>query len=109
MRTKLCSDCECSVTEDELYYSTPCGTFCPDCMDAHAEECKVCANEFGLHQEEEERMNSEYRVIVSIERCDFDNESPLVADLEEIGEPVLLGCFKTQKEAEEFVDKIPCQ
>lgn len=44
-----CSDCNHSVSENDPYFATPCGTFCSDCMETkHSKECGVCASEFDL-------------------------------------------------------------
>lgn len=44
--------CGAKVHPEDPYYSSPCGTFCSDCMHDHAEECEVCANEFELEGSE---------------------------------------------------------
>ncbi len=38
--------CDELVDIEDDYYSTPCGTFCNECMADHVRECGVCANEF---------------------------------------------------------------
>lgn len=40
--------CDELVYPDDPYYSSPCGTFCTECMDAHALECGVCRSEFDI-------------------------------------------------------------
>lgn len=40
--------CDTSVSPDDLYSATPCGTFCNECMAEHAKECSICASEFDL-------------------------------------------------------------
>ncbi len=40
-------DCEETVSPDEPYYATPCGTYCGECMVTHMEECGVCRQQFG--------------------------------------------------------------
>lgn len=40
--------CGATVTANDPYFATPCGTFCETCMREHAKHCDVCAREFGL-------------------------------------------------------------
>lgn len=49
-----CSDCDTEVEPDAPYYSTPCGTFCDECMAKHVKDCGVCASEFADDFDEEE-------------------------------------------------------
>ena len=48
--------CACgeTVTSDDPYFATPCGSFCPACMEEHATECDGCAKQFDLFQHPEE-------------------------------------------------------
>ncbi len=49
MNIEQCSDCDADVEPGDLYFATPCGTFCRECMESkHARECGVCASEFDL-------------------------------------------------------------
>ncbi|MCL4296235.1 MAG: hypothetical protein KJ077_10925 [Anaerolineae bacterium] len=41
-----CSECPTLVYPDDPYYSTPCGTYCEEHMQAHLEECEICRGEF---------------------------------------------------------------
>ncbi len=44
-----CSECEEKVYPEDPYYSSPCGTFCSECMhDVHAPVCGVCRRGFDL-------------------------------------------------------------
>lgn len=40
--------CECgeSVSQNDPYFASPCGTFCEDCMREHLQGCGVCRKEF---------------------------------------------------------------
>jgi len=49
-----CSTCTTVVDPNEEYFATPCGTFCDSCMSDHAEECEVCASEFGLKSDSDD-------------------------------------------------------
>lgn len=47
--TEECNGCRQPVERGEPYYSSPCGTYCDDCMEEkHARECAVCRNEFSI-------------------------------------------------------------
>lgn len=41
-----CNTCDEEVTEHDRYFSTPCGTYCDDCMAQHVKECEVCCDAF---------------------------------------------------------------
>lgn len=48
-----CGDCNATVTPDDPYFATPCGTFCSSCMrEKHALGCGICASEFDIEAEE---------------------------------------------------------
>lgn len=46
--TEQCSECDDEVDKNDDFFSSPCGTFCDDCMHKHAKTCGVCKSEFDL-------------------------------------------------------------
>lgn len=55
METEQCSECNTLVNRGDLYFATPCGTFCERCMeDKHFAECGVCRDEFDADDGDEE-------------------------------------------------------
>jgi len=36
-----CNDCETT----EGIFSTPCGSYCPECFTKHMDECEICRSE----------------------------------------------------------------
>ena len=46
---EACSTCGVFVLPEDAYYSSPCGTYCTECMETkHAPGCNVCKKEFNL-------------------------------------------------------------
>ncbi len=45
VQEQVCPNCGASV-EDGDVESTYCGSMCPNCFTAHAEECKICRKDF---------------------------------------------------------------
>lgn len=55
----VCTACEDPGGIDNDVKSTPCGSYCEECLKEHVKECEICAGEFPELIEEDEEEDEE--------------------------------------------------